>query len=103
MGYAIPTPIHSLMSRLTILNCHRTWNLKEHTELSRLPFLDPTIPIQFGCCQGDCGTCAIKVIEGEENLSPKTKQEIKTLSRLGKSSYRLACQCAIRGDVVIET
>lgn len=81
---------------------NRSWCLKEDTELSRVPYIDPSIPLKFGCCQGECGTCAIRVLEGEENLSPMTKQEKITLARLGLHHHRLACQCALRGDVVID-
>lgn len=79
-----------------------TLQLKEGTELARLPYLYPESPIKFGCCQGTCGTCAFKVAEGEENLSPKTRQEVETLMRLHLKDCRLACQCALKGDVIVE-
>ena len=91
------------MPTLTFDKQQRSLQVKEGTELLRLPYLDSTVPLKFGCCQGQCGTCAIKVLVGEENLSPKTKQEKETLHRLKlDQSYRLACQCALRGDVVID-
>lgn len=99
MEYATPPVI---MPNLTFCKQNRSWRLKENTELLRVPHLDASIPLKFGCCQGQCGTCAIKLISGEENLSPKTKQEKETLSRLKLESHRLACQCALRGDVVID-
>lgn len=69
----------------------------------RIPHLNASMPLKFGCGKGNCGTCVIKVINGEENLSSKTKEEIATLDRLGvSSSYRLACQCAVKGDVEID-
>lgn len=76
--------------------------LKKGTELLRIPHLDPAFPLKFGCCQGMCGTCAIKLSKGKEHLSPPTKQELETLRRLRLESHRLACQCALLGDVVIE-
>lgn len=90
------------MPKLTFLKQNFTVHLKAGTELVRLPYLSSECPIKFGCCQGTCGTCAIKVMEGEENLSPKTKQEEETLLRLHLKGCRLACQCALKGDVVIE-
>jgi ferredoxin len=47
--------------------------------------------------QGHCGTCHVKVSEGMECLSPRTKQEMVTLSVMGidLSNSRLACQCLV--------
>ena len=91
------------MPKTTFLLQNRSLQVKEGTDLIRLPYLDTTVPLKFGCCQGQCGACAIKVISGEENLSPKTKQEKATLSRLKLNSHRLAFQCALKGDIVIDT
>lgn len=102
MEYAKPSPFTTTMPKLTFLKNNQTLQLKEGTELLRVPHLDATAPLKFGCCQGLCGTCAIKIVEGKENLSPKTKQEILTLTQLKLDSHRLACQCALKGDVVIE-
>ncbi len=90
------------MPKITFLKQNLTINVKEGTELRRVHLLYPSAPLKFGCCQGNCGTCAIKVVNGEENLSPKTKQEKITLSKLGLNSHRLACQCAVKGDIVME-
>jgi ferredoxin len=93
----------TLMPTLTFSKQKRSLHLRENTELLRVPYLDVTVPLRFGCCQGECGTCAIKILSGAENLSPKTKQEQATLCRLRfNEHYRLACQCALRGDVVID-
>ncbi len=59
--------------------------------------------LAFGCGTGVCGSCLINVIEGMENLSPKTDQERETLESTGAAeNQRLACQCKVSGDVVIE-
>lgn len=56
--------------------------------------------VPFGCKNGNCGTCMIDVVEGEENLSELTQSE-HDLKRDKK--HRLACQCKIKsGDVVID-
>lgn len=90
------------MPKLKFTKGHPGINLRTGTELVRVPFLDSSTPLKFGCCQGKCGTCAIKIIEGGENLSPPTKQEQETLKRLKLEAYRLACQCALLGDILID-
>lgn len=102
MEYASNSQITSNMPTLTFSKQKRSLQLKEGTELLRIPHLDTNTPLKFGCCQGQCGTCAFRVEAGEDALSPKTKQEQATLCRLRLESHRLACQCALKGDVVID-
>jgi ferredoxin len=90
------------MPKLTFNQQKSSLQIKEGTDLLRVQYIDASVPLKFGCRQGQCGACAIKVISGENNLSPKTKQEQATLERLKLDSQRLACQCAIKGDVVID-
>lgn len=73
------------------------------TELLQIFRTHPSLPLRFGCCQGQCGTCLIHIEQGEQHLSKRTKQEERTLKRLKKddSQFRLACQCALLGDVTI--
>ena len=53
--------------------------------------------IPFGCRQGRCGTCRIKVIEGMENLFEKNERE----NEMGlEEGERLTCQCKIKHGVV---
>ena len=61
-------------------------------------------PIAFGCEDGMCGTCIVKAVEGKENLSATEEKENDTLSVMGMDDgeHRLACQCKVNGDVVIE-
>lgn len=60
--------------------------------------------IPFGCRSAACGTCAIDVISGMNNLSPKNEDEQDLLDTLNinKDSRRLACQCTIYGDVTVD-
>ena len=59
--------------------------------------------ILFGCRDGACGACMIKVLEGEENLSKMEENERDFLETMAaEESERLACQCRVRGDVKIE-
>ncbi|MDB9528003.1 2Fe-2S iron-sulfur cluster-binding protein [Oscillatoria sp. CS-180] len=51
---------------------------------------------------GQCGTCVVDVIEGAENLSPRTKVEERKL-RKRPESCRLACQVVVNGPVTVQT
>lgn len=51
---------------------------------------------------GQCGTCIVEIVEGMENLSPKTDVEKRKL-RKKPESYRLACQTLVQGSVSVRT
>jgi ferredoxin len=92
------------MPSLTCLKHKKIYQIKQGQELLKAYQLDPSLPFCFGCTKGQCGVCAIKVVEGMENFSKKTTEEKATLqTKQLDPSYRLACQCAILGDVVIES
>jgi len=53
--------------------------------------------VPFGCCAGMCGTCLVKIVAGQENLSRQTvsEQDLKL-----KRGFRLACQARIKKGIV---
>ncbi len=51
---------------------------------------------------GQCGTCIAEIVEGMENLSPRTAAEDRKLKRKPKT-YRLACQTLVHGPVSVKT
>lgn len=51
---------------------------------------------------GQCGTCIVEVVEGMENLSPRTDVEHRKLKRK-PANYRLACQTLVNGSVSVNT
>lgn len=62
--------------------------------------------LNSGCLSSTCGTCAVEVISGNENLSPITDKERAVLEERGyqPGKYRLACCVKIeRGEVVIRS
>lgn len=58
-----------------------------------------SVPLAFSCRGGACGTCAIRVIEGAENLSPRSEKEELVIEDLGEDlrDVRLACQVRVYG------
>jgi|SRR4028118_2076172 ferredoxin len=51
---------------------------------------------------GQCGTCIVEVVEGLENLSPRTEVENQKLKKK-PNNYRLACQALVNGPVSVVT
>jgi len=51
---------------------------------------------------GQCGTCIVEVVDGMENLSPRTSVENVKLKKKSET-YRLACQTLVLGNVSIKT
>ncbi|MGE5660554.1 MAG: 2Fe-2S iron-sulfur cluster-binding protein [Actinomycetota bacterium] len=51
---------------------------------------------------GQCGTCIVEIVEGIENLSPRTEVENQKLKKK-PATYRLACQTLVNGPVSVKT
>lgn len=51
---------------------------------------------------GQCGTCIVEIVDGMDNLSPRTETENRKL-RKKPDSYRLACQTLVNGEVGVRT
>ena len=62
------------------------------------------LTLDFGCRMGMCGADAIAIVEGMENLSPPSEDELATLRRLGlEGRAHMACVCkATGGGVTID-
>jgi ferredoxin len=51
---------------------------------------------------GQCGMCRVEIVEGMDNLSPRTDFETSKLAKR-PANQRLACQVLVNGDVVVNT
>lgn len=51
---------------------------------------------------GQCATCVVEIVEGIENLSPRTDFETRKL-RNKPTNYRLACQTLVNGAIKVNT
>ncbi|QGU33178.1 2Fe-2S iron-sulfur cluster-binding protein [Thermochromatium tepidum] len=109
------SPLHKDKTVYAVAGSHRQTILelaKEHH-----------IPIDFGCGNGECGTCLVKVWRIDTQTpplaNPLTEREVRVLKELGKitqteidrmalddiapNEWRLACQMVIRDeDLLIE-
>jgi len=57
--------------------------------------------VAFGCQDGRCGSCRVEIVEGMENLSDLTKNELDA-GMTEDEPYRLLCQCRIKKDGLIK-
>lgn len=53
--------------------------------------------VTFGCTKGVCGACVTEVLEGMDNLAPRTDAEEAFGMR---PTDRMMCQCTINGGEV---
>lgn len=51
---------------------------------------------------GQCATCIVEIVEGIDNLSPKTDFEQRKLKKKPEN-YRLACQTLVNGPISVKT
>ncbi len=51
---------------------------------------------------GQCGTCIVEIVEGADNLSPRTDFENRKLKKK-PANYRLACQTLVHGSISVKT
>ena len=59
--------------------------------------------MHLGGGKAQCGTCRVRILRGEETLSPPTDYEKVKLSALkNPPRVRLACQTYTFGDVTVE-
>jgi ferredoxin len=62
------------------------------------------VEMEAGCFNCSCGTCAIEIVSGMENIEPPTDEELNVLDQWNKDpeKYRLTCCVKIlKGDVVM--
>ena len=87
------------MPKVTILSDKKTIEVPENYALIDMCDEYDT-SILFGCRDGACGACMVKVTKGAEHLSPMQNDERDFLETMAaEPNERLACQCKVFGDV----
>ncbi|MGC8742785.1 MAG: 2Fe-2S iron-sulfur cluster-binding protein [Verrucomicrobiia bacterium] len=64
------------------------------------------VTLDSGCMNCSCGSCAVEILSGEENLSDLSEKEREILFKRGKQpgKFRLACCVKIlKGEVVVRS
>ncbi|MDO8311257.1 MAG: 2Fe-2S iron-sulfur cluster binding domain-containing protein [Sideroxyarcus sp.] len=59
--------------------------------------------ITYGCREGECGTCMMRIVSGMEHMSERSVLEDKVLQEnMAGRNNRLACQAQVLGgDIVV--
>jgi ferredoxin len=58
--------------------------------------------ITYGCREGECATCMMKIVAGMENMSERSVLEDKVLQdNMAGRQHRLACQAQVLGGEVV--
>jgi ferredoxin len=90
------------MPKVTITTDNLTIDVEKGYQLIEM-CEDHDTSILFGCRDGACGACMVKVLEGSEHISPIENDEKDFLETMAaEENERLACQCKVFGDVKLE-
>ncbi|BAP57424.1 ferredoxin IV [Thioploca ingrica] len=58
--------------------------------------------ITYGCREGECGTCLMRIVAGMTNLAEPSMLEDKVLKELMAGRHnRLACQAQVLGGEIV--
>ncbi|MEM3113029.1 MAG: 2Fe-2S iron-sulfur cluster-binding protein [Candidatus Pacearchaeota archaeon] len=55
--------------------------------------------VAFGCQDGRCGSCRTEIVEGSENLTELTQNELDAGIN-NEEPYRFMCQCKIKSGII---
>lgn len=88
------------MAKIVSVNDGKIVDVPDNSQISRV--CEEKFGVEFGCENGVCATCRIKIAQGNENLNPKNDNEEEVFP--DEPEARLACQCTIKeGVVMIDT
>lgn len=58
--------------------------------------------ITYGCREGECGTCMMRIVSGMEHMSERSVLEANVLQEnMAGRNNRLACQAQVLGGEII--
>ena len=93
------------MSKITISNLNNKQVVGHNNSKTVLNIMHENFVDWMHACggKGRCTTCKMKILEGWENLSELSdfEEKMRRARRLG-ANERLACQCTVRGDIIVE-
>jgi ferredoxin len=92
------------MAKLRIKDSEVVLDLIENEQDLLSALRDAEVYVKSSCGgHASCGDCVIKIVSGEDNLTPPPFDEIKLLGNVFHiTKERLACQTKITGDIAID-
>ena len=93
------------MSKITISNLNHRQVVSHNNSKTVLNIMHENFIEWMHACggKGRCTTCKMKILDGQDQLSALSafEQKMRQNFRL-KTDERLACQCFVSGDVIVE-
>ena len=92
------------MPKISITSLKKEIFCEEKRQTVLAAIQDNSIDWMHACgAKGRCTTCSMVVIEGQNNLSDMTKNELYYHKQaILNENERMACQCTLMGDIVIK-
>ncbi len=93
------------MPRVSFINSnkHKSFEVEQNTPLM-YALLNQGLPVASSCHgKAVCSKCRIRIVSGQENLSPETDLETE-LRKKNKISaeFRISCQTIVIGDITVD-
>lgn len=91
------------MAKITILPANVSAEVSDGENLIEAGEL-AGVEMEAGCFNCSCGTCAVEVVSGMENISGATDEELDVLDQWNKDpeKFRLTCcNRILKGEVVL--
>ena len=90
------------MPRVTFMPLGQSFEVDDGTTLL-VAAIHNGVELRHDCTEAICGTDRVRILAGENNLSPMDDNEELTLSMLDSDAAdRLGCVAKVLGDVIVE-
>ena len=90
------------MPRVTFMPLGQSFEVDDETTIL-VAAIRNGVELAHDCTEAICGTDRVRIIAGQENLSPLDDNEELTLSMLDSDpDERLGCVAKVLGDVIVE-
>lgn len=61
--------------------------------------IDRDVELDYSCRNGSCDSCLVRILAGDNNITPPTQEEFDMLGDEVNKGFRLSCQVLVNGPV----